>query len=85
MKLSDVEKQALSDAIDKMNEGLDAFIGLYNESEEDKQLIVYDDDVTEIIQKAINRYGEDKIAKKINSIIREVLSLLASDEVDEGV
>ncbi|MCY9413083.1 protein mistic, partial [Bacillus haynesii] len=39
MKVTVQEKELLSTAIDKMNEGLDAFILLYNESEKDEQLI----------------------------------------------
>lgn len=36
VKVTDQEKEQLSTAIDKMNEGLDAFILLYNESEKDE-------------------------------------------------
>jgi hypothetical protein len=76
MKVNDKEKQALSDAIDKMNEGLDVFIQLYNESEEDKPVIEFDEEVISAIEKAKIAFGEEEITKRINSIIKEVLALL---------
>ncbi|MDF0729041.1 atypical membrane-integrating protein (Mistic protein) [Cytobacillus sp. S13-E01] len=76
MKLNEKEKQSLSDSIDKMNEGLDVFIQFYNESEEDKPLIEFDEDVIEAIEKAKEAYGEEATNKKINTIIKEVLTFL---------
>lgn len=58
MKVNDQEKQALSEAIDKMNEGLDSFIQLYNEAEEDKPFINFNQETISIIEKAKNAYGE---------------------------
>ncbi|KAA6450420.1 protein mistic [Bacillus swezeyi] len=74
MKVTDQEKEQLSTAIDKMNEGLDAFILLYNESEKDEPLIKYEDETADIIKQAIEQYGEESINQKLNAIIKEILS-----------
>lgn len=80
MKVSEEEKKLLSEAIDKMNEGLDTFIGFYNDSEEDKPLIEFTDETIETIQRAIEVYGKDEVTTKINTIIREVLSFLPNNK-----
>ncbi|MFD1736471.1 hypothetical protein ACFSCX_07825 [Bacillus salitolerans] len=80
MKVNDQEKQTLSDAIDKMNEGLDAFIQLYNEAEEDRPLIQFSDEVTEIIGRVKNIYGDKEIDDRINKLVKEILSLLPLDQ-----
>ena len=74
MKVNEEEKKQLSEAIDKMNEGLDAFIGFYNETEEDKKLIEFSDETIVSIQNAIDLYGKEEVTAKINTIIREILS-----------
>ncbi|MEC1262225.1 protein mistic [Bacillus swezeyi] len=74
MKVTDQEKEQLSTAIDKMNEGLDAFILLYNEAEKDEPLIKYEDETADIIKQAIEQYGEESINQKLNAIIKEILS-----------
>ncbi|MFN2744040.1 MULTISPECIES: protein mistic [Bacillus] len=74
MKVTDQEKEQLSTAIDKMNEGLDAFILLYNESEKDEPLIEYEDETADIIKKAIEHHGKESINQKLNAIIKEILS-----------
>lgn len=74
MKVNEEEKKQLSEAIDKMNEGLDAFIGFYNETEEDKELIEFSDETIVSIQNAIDLYGKEEVTAKINTIIREILS-----------
>ncbi|ASB90534.1 protein mistic [Bacillus sonorensis] len=74
MKVTDQEKEQLSTAIDKMNEGLDAFILLYNESEKDEPLIDYEDETADIIRHAIEQYGKESINQKLNAIIKEILS-----------
>jgi hypothetical protein len=76
LKVNEEEKKLLSEAIDKMNEGLDAFIGFYNDSEEDKGLIEFSEETIEIIEHAIEAYGKEEVTTKINTIIREVLSFL---------
>lgn len=75
MKLLSEEKQQLSDSIDKMNEALDVFIQLYNESETDENIIEFSDKTVEIIQNAINTHGKEVVEKKINTIIQEIFSL----------
>ncbi|MCY8406556.1 protein mistic, partial [Bacillus sonorensis] len=65
MKVTDQEKEQLSTAIDKMNEGLDAFILLYNESEKDEPLIDYEDETADIIRHAIEQYGKESINQKL--------------------
>lgn len=76
MKLTDEEKSALSEAIDKMNEGLDVFIQFYNDGEEDRPIIEFTEDTVSAIEKAIDAYGKEAVTGKINAIIREVLSFL---------
>ncbi|MBM7661376.1 acetate kinase [Bacillus mesophilus] len=80
MKVNEQEKTSLSDSIDKLNEGLDTIIQLYNEAEEDKSLIDFDDDTIHIIQSAKKAYGEKEIDERINKIIKEILSLLPLDQ-----
>jgi len=75
MKLLSNEKKQLSDSIDKMNEALDVFIQLYNESEADENIIDFSDETIEIIQNAINNHGKEVVEKKINTIIQEIFSL----------
>ncbi|ATH92938.1 protein mistic [Bacillus glycinifermentans] len=74
MKVTDQEKEQLSTAIDKMNEGLDAFILLYNESVKDEPLIDYEDETADVIKQAIEQYGKESINQKLNAIIKEILS-----------
>lgn len=80
MKLNEKEKQKLSESIDSMNEALDVFIEYYNESEEDKPLIEFEPDVIEAIEKAKIAYGETETTKRINTIIKEILSFIPKNE-----
>ncbi|NPC93946.1 protein mistic [Bacillus sp. WMMC1349] len=84
MKVTDHEKQQLSMAIDKMNEGLDAFILLYNESEKDEPLIEYEDETASIINHAIEQYGKESINQKLNAIIKEILSFSLLKDGDQS-
>ncbi|KAA0545434.1 atypical membrane-integrating protein (Mistic protein) [Bacillus sp. BGMRC 2118] len=84
MKLDTQEKQTLSDAIDKLNEGLDTFIQLYNEAEEDKPLIEFDDEATTIIEKAKHVYGSEEIDSRMNKIVKEILSLIPLNQKDNS-
>jgi uncharacterized protein YwgA len=89
MKLNEQEKQTLSEAIDKMNDGLDSFIQLYNEAEEDQPLIEFDEEAVQIIDKAKRVYGSNEIDLRMNKIVKEILSFLpldtkpASDDLGE--
>ncbi len=80
MKLNENEKKSLSDSIDKLNEGLDFVIQLYNEAEEDKPLIQFDDEVIESIEKAKKTFGDEEITRRINTIIKEIFAFLPKDE-----
>ncbi|MBM6618737.1 atypical membrane-integrating protein (Mistic protein) [Bacillus suaedaesalsae] len=82
MKLHTQEKQTLSDAIDKLNEGLDSFIQLYNDAEEDKPLIEFDDEATTIIERAKKIYGNEEIDQRMNKIVKEILSLIPLNQKD---
>lgn len=79
MKLNETEKKNLSDAIDKLNEGLDVVIQFYNDSEEDRPLIQFDEEVIEAIEKAKEAFGEEEITRRINTIIKEVLAFLPKE------
>ncbi len=80
--MNEEEKKLLSEAIDKMNEGLDTFIGFYNDSEEDKALIEFTEETIEAIEKAIKVYGKEEVTAKINTIVKEVLSFLPNKKGD---
>ncbi|MFC4323439.1 atypical membrane-integrating protein (Mistic protein) [Litchfieldia salsa] len=80
MKLSAEEKKTLSSAIDKLNEGLDEIIALYNEAEEDRPFIQFEPVVMESIEKAKETFGEEEISRRINTIIKEVFSFLPTTE-----
>lgn len=82
MKLNEKEKQKLSESIDSMNEALDVFIEYYNESEEDKPLIEFEPEVIEAIEKAKSSYGEEETTKRINTIIKEILSFIPKNEAE---
>lgn len=84
MKVSKDENKKLSDSIDQMQEALDVFIDLYNQSEEDTFYVKLDDEVIELIQKAKNAFGQDMVNQKVNTIIKEVLSFLPLDDYIEN-
>jgi len=83
LKINEEEKKLLSEAIDKMNEGLDTFIGFYNDSEEDKAVIEFTEETLETIERAIKVYGKDEVTAKINTIIKEVLSFLPNKKGEQ--
>ncbi|MBD8070511.1 atypical membrane-integrating protein (Mistic protein) [Bacillus sp. PS06] len=80
MKLSAEEKKTLSTSIDKLNEGLDEVIALYNEAEDDRPVIQFDAEVMEAIEQAKETFGEEEITRRINTIIKEVFSFLPKQE-----
>ncbi|MRX73120.1 atypical membrane-integrating protein (Mistic protein) [Bacillus lacus] len=84
MKLTEEEKSSLSEAIDRMNEGLDAFIQYYNESEEDKPLIEFSEETQSAIHAAVSSYGKEEVEKRINNIIKEIFSFLPPHQGDEN-
>ncbi|MDN4072423.1 atypical membrane-integrating protein (Mistic protein) [Fictibacillus terranigra] len=80
MKLNKKSKKLYSDAIDRMQEGLEAMIDLYNEAEEDVPLIQFEKEVQQEIEKAKEKFGSSFIDGKINAIVKEVLSFLPIDD-----
>ncbi|MEC3656975.1 protein mistic [Bacillus siamensis] len=80
MKVTNGEKEKLSNAIDRMNEGLDAFIQLYNESENDEPLIQFEDETADLIRQARDSYGQEQLNEKLNTIIKQILSISLSKE-----
>ncbi|MBY8911172.1 protein mistic [Bacillus sp. YC2] len=80
MKVTNGEKEQLSTAIDRMNEGLDVFIQLYNESEIDEPLIQFEDETAELVKQARHLYGQEKLNEKLNAIIKQILSISLSEE-----
>ncbi|ALC82179.1 MULTISPECIES: protein mistic [Bacillus] len=82
MNVSSKEQNLLSGAIDKMNEGLDAFIQLYNEAKIQKNNIEFDEDTLKVIEEAIEVHGKETIEKKLNRIVQEILSFSVTGNGD---
>ena len=80
MKANESDYKKYSDAIDRIQEGNDAMIELFNELESDKQIIIFSDDVTEDIERAKKKHGNDMIDEKINAVVREMLSWIDLEE-----
>lgn len=80
MKVTKKESQALSDAIDQLTEGLESVVELYNDSEEDIPLIHFEPKVIESIEKAKELYGDQIVNKKLNNVVKEMLSWLSLEE-----
>lgn len=75
MKANNVERK-------KFDKALDDMIALFNDIEDDKPLVSFNNDVIELIEKAKVKYGEVEVNKKINAICRETLSWLPLDDVE---
>lgn len=71
MKLNDEEKKQLSTAIDNMNDALDVFIELYNESEEDVSIIEFEDQTIKAIKRAVDAYGKEAVSKKSIQLLQK--------------
>ncbi len=82
MKSNESDYQKYSNAIDRIQEGNDAMIELFNELETDQQIISYSDDVIENIELAKKKHGNDVIDEKINKVVREMLSWMDLEDVD---
>lgn len=82
MKVDDKERNQLSQAIDQLSEGLDAFIELYNESVEDKPLLQLTEENEGLLSKAIIKFGGDEVNGKVNKVIAELLEWLPLDDVE---
>ncbi len=80
MKANEKDYQKYSDAIDRIQEGNEAMIELFNELEKDNPVIDLNEEVLKNITRAKEKYGEEVIDQKINSIIAEMLSWLDLNE-----
>ncbi|CDQ39078.1 Membrane-integrating protein MstX [Virgibacillus salexigens] len=60
----------------RFDKALDEFIDLFNNLETDVPIIQFGEDVIKNIELAKQKYGEAVIDKKINIVVREMLSLL---------
>jgi hypothetical protein len=80
MRAKSDETEKYSDAIDKMQEGLEAMIELYNDMEEDAPFIDLEEGVLEDLEKAKRIYGDEYVSKKVNTILKEVLTWLDLEE-----
>lgn len=83
MKANEKDYQKYSDAIDQIQQGNDAMIDLFNEMEDDTELIGFDQKVVEQIEKAKVKFGDDAVNEKINTVVREMLSWLDLEGVNE--
>jgi Membrane-integrating protein Mistic len=77
-KSEEIEKYSV--AIDKMQEGLEAMIELYNDMEEDTPFVNLEEGVLEDLEKAKRIYGDEYVSKKVNTILKEVLTWLDLEE-----
>jgi hypothetical protein len=84
MRANKDEIEKYSDAIDKMQEGLEAMIELYNDMEEDAPFIDLEEGVLDDLEKAKRKYGEEYVSKKVNTILKEVLTWLDLKEDGKG-
>ena len=76
VKYNKEDREKYSEAIDCMQEGLDLMIDLYNEAEDDEDIIRYEEEVITANIQAKEKFGDDFINQKINTIVKEVLSLM---------
>lgn len=82
MKATEKDYNKYSDAIDRIQEGNEAMIELFNELEDDDPIIQFGEDVIENIERAKKKYGDNMVDEKINTVVREMLSWLDLEEVD---
>ncbi len=80
LKVKREESKSLSDAIDRITEGLEKVVELYNESEEDEPLIQFEPKVIETIENAKKVYGTQVVTTKLNNVVKEMLSWLDLEE-----
>lgn len=86
MKANKDDLNKYSEAIDRISEGNEAMIELFNELETDDPIIAFDQEVADNIERAKKKYGDDMVNAKINTVVREMLSWLDLDgvELDDG-
>lgn len=83
MKANEKDSQTLSDAIDQVNEGMEAIVELYNNLEDDRPLIRFNANVMATLEKAKEKYGDDFVDEKINGMVKEMLGWLSLDDINE--
>ena len=77
MKANDIERK-------RFDEALDVIIDLFNNLENDRPIIQFDDEVVEQIEKAKIKYGEDTVNERINKIVQDMLAWLDLEDVELG-
>ncbi|MBP1969115.1 voltage-gated potassium channel [Virgibacillus natechei] len=82
MKANENDYNKYSEAIDRIQEGNETMIELFNELEGDDPMIKFDNGVMETIERAKKKYGDDMVDKKLNNVVREMLSWLDLEDVD---
>ena len=65
MRANEKDYKKYSDAIDKMQEGNDTMIDLFNNLEDDVSVINFGDDVIDAIEIAKKKYGSEVIHPKL--------------------
>ncbi|MFZ4450776.1 hypothetical protein [Salibacterium aidingense] len=81
MKADKNDFNKYSEAIDKIQEGNNEMIELFNEMEDDEPVIEYTPEVLENIEKAKKKYGSGVVDEKINTVVGEMLSWLELEDV----
>ncbi|WP_404457125.1 atypical membrane-integrating protein (Mistic protein) [Oceanobacillus kapialis] len=76
MKANEKDYQKYSDAIDRIQEGNEAMIELFNELEKDNPVISFNEEIMKSINKAKEKYGDEIIEQRINKVVAEMLSWL---------
>ncbi|MFC4559423.1 hypothetical protein ACFO3D_14590 [Virgibacillus kekensis] len=82
MKANKEDLNKYSEAIDRISEGNEAMIELFNELESDDPIIAFDQEVATNIERAKKKYGKDMVNAKINTVVREMLSWLDLEGVE---
>ncbi|MEW9677618.1 atypical membrane-integrating protein (Mistic protein) [Lentibacillus sp. L22] len=67
----------------RFDKALDEFIDLFNNLEQDEPLIHFSDDVVKNIELAKKKYGDHMVDEKINTVVREMLSWLDLEDVED--
>ncbi|HET7629416.1 MAG TPA: hypothetical protein VFK44_13665 [Bacillales bacterium] len=67
----------------KFDKALDDILELFNDLEDDQPVVRFDEAIVEQIGKAKRKFGAREVDTKINTVVREMLSWLDLDEVEE--
>lgn len=85
MKANEKDYNKYSEAIDRIQEGNETMIELFNELEGDDPIIKFDNGVMETIERAKKKYGDHMVDRKLNNVVREMLSWLDLEDIDIGL